>query len=46
MKYYTSTSEYNCGIDLHSQQMYVCIMDRRGKFGCTGTSGATTSSIS
>ena len=30
MKYYTSTSEYNCGIDLHSQQMYVCIMDREG----------------
>ena len=31
MKYYTSSSEFNCGIDLHSKQMYVCIMDRQGK---------------
>ncbi len=31
MKYYTSTSEFNCGIDLHSKQMYVCIMDREGQ---------------
>jgi transposase len=31
MKYYTSTSEYNCGIDLHARQMYVCVMDRQGK---------------
>lgn len=31
MKYYTSTTEFNCGIDLHSKQMYVCIMDREGK---------------
>ncbi len=31
MKYYTSSSEFNCGIDLHSKQMYVCIMDREGK---------------
>lgn len=31
MKYYTSTSEYNCGIDLHAHQMYVCVMDRQGK---------------
>ena len=31
MKYYTSTTEYNCGIDLHSRQMYVCLMDRQGK---------------
>ena len=28
MKYYTSTSEYNCGIDLHARQMYVCVMGR------------------
>ncbi len=27
MKYYTSTTEFNCGIDLHSRQMYVCVMD-------------------
>jgi len=31
MKYYTSTTEYNCGIDLHARQMYVCLMDRSGK---------------
>src|SRR5438552_2140672 len=30
MKYYTSTTEYNCGIDLHARQMYVCVMDRQG----------------
>jgi hypothetical protein len=28
MKYYTSTTQYNCGIDLHARQMYVCVMDR------------------
>src|SRR5215813_10564212 len=31
MKYYTSTTQYNCGIDLHAHQMYVCVMDRQGK---------------
>jgi transposase len=31
MKYYTSTTQYNCGIDLHARQMYVCVMDRQGK---------------
>src|SRR5208282_5877061 len=31
MKYYTSTTQYNCGIDLHAHQMYVCLMDREGK---------------
>src|ERR1051325_8939308 len=31
MKYYTSATEYNCGIDLHARQMYVCVMDRQGK---------------
>jgi transposase len=31
MKHYTSTSEYNCGIDLHARQMYVCVMDRQGQ---------------
>lgn len=30
MKYYTSTTEYNCGIDLHAREMYVCVMDRQG----------------
>ena len=27
MKDYTSTTEFNCGIDLHARQMYVCVMD-------------------
>jgi transposase len=31
MKYYTTTTEFNCGIDLHARQMYVCVMDREGK---------------
>ena len=31
MKYYTSTTEFNCGIDLHARQMYACVMDRQGK---------------
>jgi len=31
MKYYTSTTEFNCGIDLHARQRYVCLMDRQGK---------------
>jgi len=31
MKYYTSTTEFNCGIDLHARQMYICLTDRQGK---------------
>jgi transposase len=31
MKYYVSTTEFNCGIDLHARQMYVCVMDQKGK---------------
>jgi transposase len=31
MKYYTTSTEFNCGIDLHARQMYVCVMDRQGK---------------
>lgn len=31
MKYYTSTTEYNAGVDLHSRNMYLCLMDRAGK---------------
>ena len=30
MNYYTTTTEYNCGIDLHARQMYMCLMDRQG----------------
>jgi hypothetical protein len=28
MNYYTSTTEFNCGIDLHAHQMCVCLLDR------------------
>jgi len=31
MKYYTTTTKYNCGIDLHARQMYACLMDPQGK---------------
>ncbi len=31
MKYYTTTTEFNCGIDLHTKQMYICVMDPMGK---------------
>ena len=31
MKYYISTTKFNCGIDLHARQMYVCVMDSTGK---------------
>jgi transposase len=31
MKYYSFTTQFNCGIDLHAHQMYVCLMDREGK---------------
>jgi len=30
MRYYTSTTQYHCGIDLHARQMYVCVMDSQG----------------
>jgi transposase len=30
MNYYKTTTEYNCGIDLHARQMYICVMDREG----------------
>ncbi len=30
MNYYKSTTNYNCGIDLHARQMYVCVMDKEG----------------
>jgi transposase len=30
-KYYTSTTEFNCGIDLHGREMYICVLNREGK---------------
>ena len=29
--YYTTATEFNCGIDLHAKQMYACILGRTGK---------------
>ena len=29
--YHQTTTEYSCGVDLHSRQMYICVMDREGK---------------
>jgi transposase len=31
MKFYQTSTEFNCGIDLHARSMYVCLMDREGK---------------
>ena len=28
---YQSTTKYNCGIDLHAKNMYVCVMNRQGR---------------
>ena len=30
MKYYKSTTEFNCGIDLHGREMHMCLVDREG----------------
>ncbi len=31
MDYYKTQTEFNCGIDLHTNQMYVCVMDPAGE---------------
>ena len=31
MKYYQTTPRFKCGIDLHTRQMYACVVDRQGK---------------
>ena len=31
MRFYTNQHKYYCGIDLHSTQMYLCILDQEGK---------------
>jgi len=31
MDYYTTHTKYNCGIDLHSKQMYVCVLGTEGE---------------
>jgi len=30
MKYYKTSTEFNCGIDLHGREMYMCLVDREG----------------
>ena len=31
MKVYQTTTQYNCGIDLHARCMYICVMNKEGK---------------
>jgi hypothetical protein len=31
MNFYTQQHKHYCGIDLHTKQMYVCILDQLGK---------------
>ncbi len=31
MRFYTKEHEYYCGVDLHTQSMYVCIINQQGK---------------
>jgi len=31
MRFYTKQHQYYCGIDLHTKNMYVCILDQAGK---------------
>jgi transposase len=31
MNFYNEQHQFYCGIDLHSRQMYVCVMDQQGK---------------
>jgi len=46
MKPYVLKTEYACGIDLHSRQMYVCIMDRDGNIHLhTNIKGALTTAF-
>jgi hypothetical protein len=30
MRFYTTTHQHYCGIDLHAKQMYVCIINQAG----------------
>lgn len=31
MRLYQTTTEFNCGVDLHARQMYICVMNKEGK---------------
>jgi hypothetical protein len=31
MRLYPTTTEFNCGVDLHARQMCVCVVDKEGK---------------
>ena len=33
MKVYQTTTQYNCGIDLHARCMYICVMNKEAKHG-------------
>lgn len=41
--YCQTTTEYSCGVDLHSRQMYICVMDKNGEVQVPATCGAMTS---
>ena len=31
MRFYTAQHRHYCGIDLHAQRMYICVLDVEGK---------------
>ncbi len=31
MRFYNTSHQYYCGIDLHTKMMYVCILDNEGE---------------
>lgn len=46
MKYCTTTTEFNCGIDLLARQMHACVVERRGMILLHGKIGAAASGAS
>jgi len=34
MRFYKPTTKYCCGVDLHSRNIYVCVVDRDGDIHC------------
>lgn len=30
MRFYAETHQHDCGIDLHTKNIYVCLIDREG----------------
>jgi hypothetical protein len=35
MRFYTETHKHYCGIDLHTKNLYVCLIDHEGGVPCT-----------